>query len=47
MGSRCKWMGSWLGCADEFGMVVFGAIVEDVRESAKGSKDRHMASKGS
>ena len=44
MGSRCMRMGSWLSCADGFGMVVFGAIVEDVGESAKGSKDKHTAS---
>ena len=41
------WMGSWLSCAAEFGTVVFGAVVEDVGESAKGSKDEHTAPKGS
>lgn len=47
MGLECMWMGSWLSCADGFGMLVFGAVVEDVGESAKGSKDRHTAPKGS
>ena len=47
MGVKCVWMGSWLSCADGVGMVVFGAVVEGVEESAKGSKDRHTAPKGS
>ena len=47
MGLKCTWMGRWLSCADAFGMVVFGAVVEDVGESAKGSKDKHTAPKGS
>ena len=41
------WMGSWLSCAAGFGTVVFGVVVEDVGESAKGSKDEHTAPKGS
>ena len=44
---KCMWMGSWLIFAAVFGMVVFGALVEDVGESAKGSKDEHTAPKGS
>ena len=47
MGLKCAWIGKWLSCADGFGMVVFGTVVEDVVESTEGSEDRRTALKGS
>ena len=46
-GLKCAWIGKWLSCADGFGMVVFGSVVEDVVESTGGSEDRRTALKGS